>query len=118
MEEGQCRPFRSESDDRELCEEFRHPRDSVLSIAAQFWTFSSGRLRHLRKTLADPSFRFPDLLDNKSHNVSEILLPKSLDCFSQRLLESFYHAFHLFLFQYSESRVLSVFSLTTESGLP
>ncbi|KAK7491630.1 hypothetical protein BaRGS_00017083 [Batillaria attramentaria] len=68
MEEGRRRAYGAESEEMELREEFRRPRDSILSIAAQFWTTCHTRLRQLRKILADPTFRPPELLDHKTHN--------------------------------------------------
>jgi hypothetical protein len=72
MEEGRRRQtmYGAEPEDYEIRAEFRQPRDSILTIAAQFWTSCHARLRQLRKIMADPSFRLPELLDHKSHNVS------------------------------------------------
>ena len=70
MEEGRRRAYGGEPEEYELREDFRRPRDSILSIAALFWTTCHSRLRQLRKILADPSFRPPELLDHKTHNVS------------------------------------------------
>lgn len=69
MEEGRRRPHGVDAEEFEMREEFRHPRDLILSIAAQFWTTCHARLRQLRKILGDPSFRPPELLDHKTHNV-------------------------------------------------
>ncbi|KAL8568215.1 hypothetical protein ACOMHN_027738 [Nucella lapillus] len=68
MEEGRRRTYGAEPEEYELREEFRRPRDSILSIAAQFWTTCHARIRQLRKIIADPSFRPPELLDHKTHN--------------------------------------------------
>ncbi|XP_076436361.1 protein unc-80 homolog isoform X3 [Babylonia areolata] len=68
MEEGRRRTYGAEPEEYELREEFRRPRDSILSIAAQFWTMCHARIRQLRKIIADPSFRPPELLDHKTHN--------------------------------------------------
>lgn len=70
MEEGRRRVYGADAEELEIREEFRRPRDCLLSIAAQFWTSCNARLRQLRKILADPSFRLPELLDHKTHNVS------------------------------------------------
>ncbi len=50
--------------------EFRKPRNSVLCIVARFYSHSTGRIRELRRMLADPTFKMPELLDSKAHNVS------------------------------------------------
>ncbi|XP_071097692.1 protein unc-80 homolog [Haliotis cracherodii] len=68
MEEGRRKAFTPDPEDLELRTEFRKPRDSILSILAEFYTTSVSRLRELRKILADPNFRTPDLLDHKTHN--------------------------------------------------
>ena len=70
MEEGRRKTYGQEPDDLELREEFRKPRDSLLSVSAEFYTRSHARLKELRKILADPAFRPPELFDNKAHNVS------------------------------------------------
>ncbi|RUS69726.1 hypothetical protein EGW08_022512 [Elysia chlorotica] len=68
MEEGRRKTYGQEPDDLELREEFRKPRDSLLSISAEFYTRCHARLKELRKILADPAFRPPELFDNKAHN--------------------------------------------------
>ncbi|XP_059153938.1 protein unc-80 homolog isoform X2 [Physella acuta] len=68
MEEGRRKTYGHEPDDLELREDFRKPRDSLLSIAAEFYTRCQSRLKELRKILADPSFRPPELFDIKAHN--------------------------------------------------
>ncbi|KAH9525120.1 Protein unc-80 [Bulinus truncatus] len=92
MEEGRKKTYGHEPDDLELREDFRKPRDSLLSIAAEFYSQCCGRLKELRKILADPTFRSPELFDNKAHNTlvnilitilltssgSNLLLPESL----------------------------------------
>ena len=70
MEEGRRKTYGQEPDDLELREEFRKPRDSLLSVSAEFYTKCYARLKELRKILADPAFRPPELFDNKAHNVS------------------------------------------------
>lgn len=73
MEEGRRKTYGQEPDDLELREDFRKPRDSLLSIAAEFYSQCCSRLKDLRKMLADPAFRSPELFDNKTHNVSSLL---------------------------------------------
>ncbi|GFN95904.1 unc-80-like protein [Plakobranchus ocellatus] len=68
MEEGRRKTYGQEPDDLELREEFRKPRDSLLSVSAEFYTKCHARLKELRKILADPAFRPPELFDNKAHN--------------------------------------------------
>ncbi|GFR73733.1 Unc-80-like protein [Elysia marginata] len=68
MEEGRRKTYGQEPDDLELREEFRKPRDSLLSVSAEFYTRCHARLKELRKMLADPAFRPPELFDNKVHN--------------------------------------------------
>ncbi|XP_055887561.1 protein unc-80 homolog isoform X2 [Biomphalaria glabrata] len=68
MEEGRRKTYGQEPDDLELREDFRKPRDSLLSIAAEFYSQCCSRLKDLRKMLADPAFRSPELFDNKTHN--------------------------------------------------
>ena len=73
MEEGHCRGKRTvtQEDEAEVTlSEFRKPRNAVLCIVARFYSHSTGRIRELRKILADPTFKMPELLDSKAHNVS------------------------------------------------
>ena len=73
MEEGHCRGKRNvtQEDEAEVTlSEFRKPRNAVLCIVARFYSHSTGRIRELRKILADPTFKMPELLDSKAHNVS------------------------------------------------
>lgn len=53
--------------------EFRRPRDALLCVVADYCSYCSSRLPELRKMLADPSVRTPELLDHKAHNVSVFL---------------------------------------------
>lgn len=69
MEEGRRKTYAHEPDDLELRDEFRKPRDSLLCMASEFYTKCFSRLKELRKIMADPSFRPPELFDNKTHNV-------------------------------------------------
>ena len=73
MEEGRRKPHASDQDDFEVREDLCKPRDSLLSISAEFYTKCYGRLKELRKILADPAFRPPELLDYKAHNVGDNL---------------------------------------------
>ncbi|KAK6194683.1 hypothetical protein SNE40_000272 [Patella caerulea] len=68
MEEGRRKTFVPDPEDLELRNEFRKPRDSLLSIAVEFYSSCTARMKELRKVLADPSFRSPELLDHKAHN--------------------------------------------------
>ncbi|CAG5120059.1 unnamed protein product, partial [Candidula unifasciata] len=68
MEEGRRKTYAPEPDDLELRDEFRKPRDSLLCMASEFYTKCFGRLKELRKIMADPAFRPPELFDNKTHN--------------------------------------------------
>ena len=74
MEEGHSRSKRGNvtlEDEAEVTlSEFRKPRNSVLCIVARFYSHSTGRIRELRRMLADPTFKMPELLDSKAHNVS------------------------------------------------
>ena len=77
MEEGYSRGKRTVTQENEAevtLNEFRKPRNSVLCIVARFYSHATGRLRELRKILADPTFKMPELLDSKVHNVSLFLL--------------------------------------------
>ena len=69
MEEGRRKTFAPDPEDIELRTEFRKPRDSLLAILAEFYTTCVNRLREIRKILADPTFRPPELFDHKTHNV-------------------------------------------------
>lgn len=73
MEEGRSRKgthYDQDDEDLQMRNDFRKPRDSLLNVIAEFYSTCQPRLRELRKILADPSFRPPELLDHKSHNVS------------------------------------------------
>ncbi|ESO92838.1 hypothetical protein LOTGIDRAFT_232936 [Lottia gigantea] len=75
MEEGRRKTFLPDPDDLELRNEFRKPRDSLLSLVVEFYSFCGTRMKELRKVLADPTFRSPDLVDHKTHNrLAEIAL--------------------------------------------
>ncbi|XP_052242651.1 protein unc-80 homolog isoform X2 [Dreissena polymorpha] len=70
-EEGRARRSKQDydPDDEEMQrEDFRKPRDSLLNIVAEFYVTCQGRMKEIRKMLADSSFRPPELLDHKSHN--------------------------------------------------
>lgn len=56
-----------DADERKQASEFRWPRDTLLSIISTYIHFSTQRSRELCKLLNDPTFRFPELLDAKSH---------------------------------------------------
>ncbi|CAD5116523.1 DgyrCDS5405 [Dimorphilus gyrociliatus] len=47
---------------------FRKPRNCLLVIVTHFYVECHKRLKILRKIVADPSFRIPQLLDPKTHN--------------------------------------------------
>ncbi|XP_021380201.1 protein unc-80 homolog isoform X3 [Mizuhopecten yessoensis] len=68
MEEGRKKAYTQDSEDMEMRTEFRKPRDSLLSVVAEFYASCQSRLKELRKMLQDPSFRPPELLDHKTHN--------------------------------------------------
>jgi hypothetical protein len=56
-----------DADERKQASEFRWPRDTLLSIISNYIHFSTQRFRELVKLLNDPTLRFPELLDVKSH---------------------------------------------------
>lgn len=73
MEEGRGRKsthYDQDDEDIQMRNDFRKPRDSLLNVIAEFYSTCQSRLKELRKMLADPSFRPPELVDAKSHNVS------------------------------------------------
>lgn len=70
MEEGRKKQYTHDLDDVDMKNDFRKPRDALLNVIAGFYSTSQTRLRELRRILADPTYRPPDLLDFKSHNVS------------------------------------------------
>ncbi len=76
MEEGarnvRARQCQVTADDKAeiTLNEFRRPRNSLLCIVAYFFAHCTNRVKELRRMLADPTFRMPELLDHKSHNVS------------------------------------------------
>ena len=81
MEEGRSRNknyYDQDDEDMQMRNEFRKPRDCLLNVVAEFYATCQPRLRELRKMVSDPSFRPPELLDYKSHNVSNIASDKSL----------------------------------------
>jgi hypothetical protein len=49
--------------------EFRRPRDAILCVVAEYCSHCSSRIPELKKMLADPSLRSPEILDHKAHNV-------------------------------------------------
>ncbi|XP_064639472.1 protein unc-80 homolog [Lineus longissimus] len=69
MEEGRHNQYNyaAHDEDDEIRSEYRKPRDSLLNITAEFFATCLPRLKELRKMLADPSFKFPELLDYKAH---------------------------------------------------
>ena len=62
--------YDQDDEDLQMRIEFRKPRDSLLNVVAEYYATCQPRLRELRKMVSDPSFRPPELLDHKSHNVS------------------------------------------------
>jgi hypothetical protein len=56
-----------DADERKQASEFRWPRDTLLSIISTYIHFSTQRFKELVKLLNDPTLRFPELLDVKSH---------------------------------------------------
>ncbi|XP_052063828.1 protein unc-80 homolog [Mytilus californianus] len=68
MEEGRKKTYVHDLDDTDLKNDFRKPRDLLLNVIADFYSTCQVRLKELRRILADPSYRPPDLLDFKSHN--------------------------------------------------
>ena len=56
-----------DADERKQASEFRWPRDTLLSIISNYIHFSTQRFKELVKLLNDPTIRFPELLDAKSH---------------------------------------------------
>ena len=79
MEEGLAKRKQqvSQSQDTEAdmtLKEFRRPRDAILCVVAEYYSHCSVRVRQLRKMLADPSVRSPELLDHKAHTVGYTLI--------------------------------------------
>ncbi|KAL4233067.1 Protein unc-80 [Mactra antiquata] len=68
MEEGRCRKGHYDQGDEDMRINFCKPRDSLLNVIAEFYSTSQLRIKELRKILADPSYRPPELIDHKSHN--------------------------------------------------
>jgi len=56
-----------DADERKQASEFRWSRDTLLSIISTYIHFSTQRFKELVKLLNDPTIRFPELLDGKSH---------------------------------------------------
>ena len=81
MEEGRRKTYTADQDDFEFKEDYCKPRDSLLSISAEFCTKCHGRLKELRKILADPAFRPPELLDHKAHNVGTCVMRTFIEGF-------------------------------------
>ena len=75
LEEGRRR--QQQEEDMELLKDFRKPRDSLLCVAAEFFSCCHPRIRELRKSLADPTLRPPELLDTKAHIVRPLSLVPS-----------------------------------------
>lgn len=71
MEEGRKKQYTHDPDDLEMRNEFRKPRDALLNIAVDFFVTCVLRLRELRRMMADPTFRPPELFDPKTHNVRQ-----------------------------------------------
>ena len=72
VEEGRKRQYTQETEDTELTNEFRKPRDLFLTVIAEFYSTCQPRLKsnELRRMLVDATSRPPtELLDHKSHNV-------------------------------------------------
>ena len=63
------RQVTAEDEAESTLNEFRRPRNSLLCILAYFFSHCSNRIRELRRILADPTFRIPELLDSKAQNV-------------------------------------------------
>ena len=70
MEEGRKKTYVHDFDDTSMKNDFRKPRDILLSVISGFYSACQNRLKELRRMVGDPTFRPPDLLDFKSHNVS------------------------------------------------
>ena len=74
MEEGLAKKSRQQQamdDEADVSlGEFRKPRNSLLCVVACFFSHAFVRIKELRRLLADPSVRAPELLDYKAHNVS------------------------------------------------
>eukprot|EP00105_Crassostrea_gigas_P024973 XP_011445404.1 PREDICTED: protein unc-80 homolog isoform X2 [Crassostrea gigas] len=90
VEEGRKR---QETEDTELTNEFRKPRDLFLNVIAEFYSTCQPRLKcnELRRMLVDAASRPPtELLDHRSHNrlaeIANTLLklapydPQTLSC--------------------------------------
>ncbi|XP_048774238.1 protein unc-80 homolog isoform X3 [Ostrea edulis] len=93
VEEGRKKQYTQETEDTEVTNEFRKPRDLFLIVIAEFYSTCQPRLRsnELRRMLVEASSRPPtELLDHKSHNrlaeIANTLLklapydPQTLSC--------------------------------------
>jgi len=81
MEEGlarghsRCHQTTAEDQAEATLKEFRKPRNSLLCVVSGFYSHCINRVKELKRSLADPTIRAPELLDHKSHNVSIISKP-------------------------------------------
>lgn len=78
MEEGlgNWRHASLENDSDIALQEFRQSRNSILCLVAEFFAYCTTRIKTLRNLYPDLTNRCPELLDQKTHNVSVIC-----DCF-------------------------------------
>lgn len=73
MEEGLAKKSRHQQQVEDEADvtlaEFRKPRNSLLCVVSAYFSHASVRIKELRRLLADPSVRSPEMLDHKAHNV-------------------------------------------------
>lgn len=55
------------TDDKQVKQEFRIPRDSLLNVISEFVFFASKRIKELYKLINDSSLKVTELLDTKAH---------------------------------------------------
>lgn len=55
------------TDDKQVKQEFRIPRDSLLNLISEFVFFASKRIKELYKLINDSSLKVTELLDTKAH---------------------------------------------------
>lgn len=74
-------------DDSEVQREmFRKPRDALLALAATFLELTTARLKEIGKLTGDNT-KTPDVMDHKSHVVSQYDALQSLRCFFSSEIE-------------------------------
>ncbi|KAK3087178.1 hypothetical protein FSP39_002695 [Pinctada imbricata] len=69
-DDGKKKQHNQETEELEMANEYRRPRDALLNVVAEFYSTCQPRLKSpdLRRMMADTGFRPPELLDARSHN--------------------------------------------------